>query len=116
MFFLNASWASTSALAGIVPPLRGFIPRACRNCRTYVGPRVTPGQLGHLGLGCGDRCWGMRQKIGFQRPTILLQDTLPRRDRDLFEVCQPAHAVLREVTIIGRFELSFCKFKTGTKQ
>src|SRR5262249_28806895 len=72
------------------------LPHLCR-------PARDPGQLGHLRLGFGDRRGGMRQKIGFQRPAILLQDTLPSRDRDLFELGQSAPVVLREVTIIGRF-------------
>jgi hypothetical protein len=40
--FLNAAWASTFALAGSIPIVRGFIPSAFKNCRTCVGLRVIP--------------------------------------------------------------------------
>jgi hypothetical protein len=41
-FFLNVSWAATSALAGILPTFSGFIPSECKNWRTWVGFRAIP--------------------------------------------------------------------------
>ena len=40
--FFYASWASTSAFAGIMPTFLGFIPSAFKNCRTCVGLRTMP--------------------------------------------------------------------------
>jgi len=41
-FFLNASWAATSALAGIIPTFSGFMPSERKNWRTWVGFRTIP--------------------------------------------------------------------------
>jgi hypothetical protein len=39
---LTASWAATSALAGIIPTWRGCLPSAFQNCRTGGGRRTIP--------------------------------------------------------------------------
>src|SRR5271170_7635972 len=42
LFFLKSSCASMSALAGIMPTLRHFIPILFKNARTRSGLRLTP--------------------------------------------------------------------------
>ena len=67
--FLNAAWASTSALAGSLPTGRGFRPSAFKHCCTGVGWRAIPRELRDLGDGFPHRRRGMLPKVRFEGGT-----------------------------------------------